>query len=155
MVDNISQTLLSMDAGFSTAQVGNMGDVGTAGIRALAFDPNGLMLYGVDSDSDELVIINRTTGVASAVNPGQAIGYDTIEALAFDADLGRLVGIDRATRAFVSINVATGVATPIGQVDGTAVSPMTYDAVNQVLLVVDQASDRVARLNPQNGATLP
>ena len=95
-------------------------------IRDIAIDNNGLM-YGVDSDADTLVAIDKTSGAAQVIG---SLGIDAVfgQGLDFDAETGVLylasMALDQST--MYTVDPATGATTPIGlmggELDGMAIA---------------------------------
>ncbi len=81
-------------------------------IRDIAIDNNGLM-YGVDSDADTLVAIDKTNGAAQVIG---SLGIDAVfgQGLDFDAETGVLylasMAFDQST--MYTVDPATGATTP-------------------------------------------
>jgi hypothetical protein len=95
-------------------------------VRDIAIDNSGLM-YGVDSDADTLVAIDKTSGAAEVIG---SLGIDAVfgQGLDFDAETGVLylnsMAFDSAT--MYTVDPATGATTPIGpsavEVDSMAIA---------------------------------
>ena len=95
-------------------------------MRGLAISPSGVM-YGVRyasaTNSNYLVVVNRTTGVIADVGP---TGTSLCQALEFSPG-GTLYGID-FSRGNVSINTSTGLATPLTTVNKTFAQTLAFGA---------------------------
>jgi len=95
-------------------------------VRDIAIDRNGLM-YGVDSDADTLVAIDKTSGAAEVIG---SLGIDAVfgQGLDFDAETGVLylnsMALDSAT--MYTVDPATGATTQVGpsavEVDSMAIA---------------------------------
>ncbi|MGA9420858.1 MAG: hypothetical protein WBW61_00740 [Rhodanobacteraceae bacterium] len=87
-------------------------------IRDIAIDSSGLM-YGVDSDADTLVAIDKTTGAAQTIG---SLGIDAVfgQGLDFDAETGvlYLASTDFDTPRMYTVDPATGATTLIGVMGG-------------------------------------
>lgn len=109
-----TSTLYTID--LSNASTTLVGPVTGALIRDIAIDGSGLM-YGVDSDADTLVAIDKTTGAAQTIG---SLGIDAVfgQGLDFDASTGVLYlsSADiNATTTIYTVDPATGATTPVGQ----------------------------------------
>jgi len=88
-------------------------------IRDITFDSSGLM-YGIDSDADTLVAIDKTSGTSQTIG---SIGFDAIygQGLDFDLQTGVLylssTGGDEFTHMY-SVDPLTGATTLIGETGG-------------------------------------
>ena len=95
-------------------------------IRDITFDRNGLM-YGIDSDADTLVAIDKTSGAIQTIG---SLGFDAVfgEGLDFDAETGvlYLASADEDTKTMYTVDPLTGTATLLGdmasEVDGMAIA---------------------------------
>ena len=95
-------------------------------IRDITFDRNGLM-YGIDSDADTLVAIDKTSGAIQTIG---SLGFDAVfgEGLDFDAETGvlYLASADESTKTMYTVDPLTGTATLLGdmasEVDGMAIA---------------------------------
>jgi uncharacterized protein YjiK len=92
----------------ATGVVSSRGDLAFS-VEGLAFD--GMTLYGVDSESDQLVTIDPESGSAIAVGP---IGFDDVRSLGFDHIGGALYGIDAITDSLLEVDRTSGAGTFIG-----------------------------------------
>jgi hypothetical protein len=118
-------------------------------LRGLAYDPDGGVLYGVESvagGDDVLVRIDPTTGATSL--PKTVTGHADLTALAFDPGATSASGDDRLLALssdgmfedLIAIDPATGAPTFVGGLDsspgdGAAWEGMAYDDVNDELYV--------------------
>jgi hypothetical protein len=116
-------------------------------IRDITIDNSGLM-YGIDSDADTLVAIDKTTAQTQTIG---SIGFDAIfgQGLDFDAETGvlYLASADENSSTMYTVDPATGATTLVGTMGGeldsmaiaksgvvcstTADTPwLTYDVTN-------------------------
>lgn len=111
-----TSTLYTIDlATATTTLVGPLGAL----IRDIAIDGDGLM-YGVDSDADTLVAIDKTTAATQTIG---SLGIDAVfgQGLDFDAETGVLYlasADSNAISTMYTVDPATGATTPIGQMGG-------------------------------------
>jgi len=118
-----SATLYSID--LTTAATTLIGPVSGA-IRDIAIDRNGLM-YGIDSDADTLVAIDKTNGASQTIG---SLGFDAVfgEGLDFDAQTGvlYLASADESTKSMYTVDPQTGAATYLSdmssEVDSMAIA---------------------------------
>ena len=98
-----------------------------------------LLLYGVTRDTDELVTIDKNTGLATTVG---SIGFSNIFALTFDSSTNELLGIDSGimqgtTDRLISIDRATGAGTVIATLNSSRIEGLAYDASRNTLFGLD------------------
>ena len=98
-----------------------------------AAEARAAILYGVDIDSDRLLTINTSTGVATAVGAVGALGFDFVGGLTFDPNKNILYGVDEKTDQLLTINTSTGVATAIGPLGFDVVIGLAFDSDNEVI----------------------
>jgi hypothetical protein len=118
-----SAKLYSID--LTTAATTLIGPLSGA-IRDIAIDRNGLM-YGIDSDADTLVAIDKTNGVSQTIG---SLGFDAVfgEGLDFDVQTGvlYLASADETTKSMYTVDPLTGAATyqsaMASEVDGMAIA---------------------------------
>jgi hypothetical protein len=119
VIDNFgprTSTLYTIDlATATTTLVGPL----SAMIRDITIDANGLM-YGVDSDADTLVAIDKTTAATQTIG---SLGIDAAfgQGLDFDAETGVLYlasADSNAIATMYTVDPLTGATTPIGQMGG-------------------------------------
>jgi len=118
-----TSTLYTID--LATAATTLVGPI-DALIRDIAIDRNGLM-YGVDSDADTLIAIDKTSGAAQTIG---SLNIDAVfgQGLDFDAETGVLylasMAMDEST--MYTVDPSTGATTPIGlmggELDGMAIA---------------------------------
>ena len=98
---------------------------------------NADILYGIDVDTDQLVIIDPTTATATAVG-SLGTGFDRVDGLAYDSSRDILFGVDFLSDQLLTIDRQTGTASvigPIGNGFGTGqIQGLTYDPVADQLL---------------------
>ncbi len=96
-------------------EIGAPGSVGFDDIRGLAHNINAGVLFGSDVATNQIITIDTTTGVGTAL-PG-ALGFTNVQCLAINAN-GDLFGVaDIAggdAQVLISINTTTGVGTEVG-----------------------------------------
>src|SRR6185436_9005694 len=85
-------------------------------VVGLAFDPSPNRLYGADSETDQLLLLDRADGSATVVG---ALGFRPGLGLAFDPNTNTLYGNDGET--LYVVDTATGAGTPVGMF-GTGVA---------------------------------
>jgi hypothetical protein len=87
-------------------------------ILDITFDRNGLM-YGIDTDNDALVAIDKTNGATQVIG---SIGFDAVfgEGLDFDLETGvlYLASADEETARMYTVDPQTGATSLIGQLAG-------------------------------------
>lgn len=118
-----SAKLYSID--LTTATTTLIGPV-TGAIRDIAIDRSGLM-YGIDSDADTLVAIDKTNGATQTIG---SLGFDAVfgQGLDFDAQTGvlYLASADESTKKMYTVDPATGTATYLSdmssEVDSMAIA---------------------------------
>ena len=110
-----TSTLYTID--LATAATTLVGPI-PALVRDIAIDSSGLM-YGVDSDADTLVAIDKTTGAAKTIG---SLGIDAVygQGLDFDAGTGVLYlsSTDSNATSMYTVDPATGAATFVGAMGG-------------------------------------
>lgn len=109
-------------------------------VESLAYDPNGMVLYGVDDGNDTLLEIDPQTGNGSVVGSLGALGTSTIEGLAFDPTTNTLYGADDGSNELVVIDTMLGTATVVGPFgpDGATVESLTFDPTTNTLYGIDE-----------------
>lgn len=110
-----TSTLYTIDlATASTTLVGPL----EALIRDIAIDSSGLM-FGIDSDADTLVAIDKTTGAVQTIG---SLGIDAVfgQGLDFDAETGvlYLASMNSDESTMYTVDPTTGATTPIGLMGG-------------------------------------
>ena len=106
--------LYSIDLGTGIATgIGNPGDLGFNNVDGLSFQPGTGILFGITDATDQLITINATTGVGTAVGPlginlqDAGLSFDSSGALFASADQGAGDGLN-------TVNPVTGAATNLG-----------------------------------------
>ena len=100
----------------ATGSASLVGSIGFVSVSGLAIDSANDVLFGVDTNTSNLISINRATGAGSVIGD---LGFpiDDITSLAFDATAGLLYGIDRDFTSdddLVTIDRTTGEAVVVG-----------------------------------------
>jgi hypothetical protein len=110
-----SSTLYTID--LATAATTLVGPLAGA-IRDITIDNSGLM-YGIDSDADTLVAIDKTTAASQTIG---SIGFDAIfgQGLDFDAQTGVLYlgSADENVSTMYTVDPTTGATTLVGTMGG-------------------------------------
>ncbi|MBT8445548.1 MAG: hypothetical protein HKO62_02330 [Gammaproteobacteria bacterium] len=81
------------------------------------------MLYGVDSATDNLVLIDKLTGAGTAIGTGTGFGLQT--GLAYDPSADVLYGVETVGDRLIRIDRTTGAGTPVGPLGFSQVSALT------------------------------
>ena len=76
----------------------------------LAYDTNNDILYGTDTNTDQLITIDPETGAGTAVGD---LGFKDVIGLAYDPNTDTLFGTDFDTRQFITIDPITGAGKPV------------------------------------------
>ena len=105
-------------------------------ICGIAFDPENV-LYGVDSNADELVTFDPVTG--SVLEAKKLMVDDEVVnigacGMAFDCASGNLLVSDSLQKRILSVDPATGVATVAATVDVAPGAGLAYDSLNKAVL---------------------
>ncbi|MCB9865506.1 MAG: M4 family metallopeptidase [Phycisphaerales bacterium] len=129
--------------------VSGLGLGGFGNVAGLAYDPNADTLYGTDTTSDQLVIIDPDTGAASAVG---ALGFASVSGLAFDPVSSTLYGSDTTTDQLITIDPVTGAGAAIGALGFASVSGLAFNPTTGVLYGTDTSSDQLIVIDPLTGA---
>lgn len=146
--DGAAKALLEIDACAGTmSPVG--GSSGAGKTCGIAFGPGGA-LYGLDNDSDVLVVFDTQTGEATEVGP---LGFDLGACgLTYECSTGTLIGADSTTDEMFHIDVGTGAASNFVQtgIPFNSVG-LEFDAVTGLIL----ASTNLAlyELDPSSGTS--
>lgn len=160
-IDGVTDVLLNIDTKTGTASlVGSLTLAVTGqtvdGVAGLAYDPNTSTLYAVNPGdntspiSDNLLTIDASNGVASAVGP---LGFGDVTGLSFDPTTGQLFGVEWRADKLLTIDTAGGTATPapgslgFGDAVAIAVHPVTG-----VIYGVDDLSNQLFTIDPVTGA---
>ncbi|MDG3008426.1 YncE family protein [Paludisphaera mucosa] len=102
---------------------------GFTGVTGLGYDSAAGVLYGLDRDTDQLLIVDPATGSATAVGP---LGVDIVAAdVAFDSANGLLYMVDYRLAQLFTIDPTTGAAALIGASVGA--QGLAYDSVTNTL----------------------
>ncbi|MCG8409293.1 MAG: hypothetical protein MI923_29160 [Phycisphaerales bacterium] len=121
-------------------------------VAGLAFDPNTNTLYGVDTGTDQLLVFNLDTGVATAVGP---LGFPSVWNLAFDSNTNTLYGIDRDIDRLITIDAATGAGTLVGAFGAlgfTNVQGLAFDSNTNTLYGIDRATGQLITVDTATGS---
>ena len=90
----------------------------------VALTAQGADLYAVDEATNELIVIDETTGDTQSIGP---VGFPAVIALAFDTSSGVLYGISRPSGFFsgdlIAINQQTGAGSFLAPVDYYPANP--------------------------------
>lgn len=128
-VDNSSHKLVKISVTAGGVAVADIGDLGFKDVEGLAFtfepDP---VLYGADTRTGKLITIDTATGVSSAVDSDNMIGFPNVEALEFDRD-GELFGYSNGTNhQFITVDLQTGIGevVPVLGTEGLDVEGLTF-----------------------------
>jgi len=143
--------MVTVDLATGAATV--FGNVGFAGIQALAFDSRTSSLYGADLVTGQLVRINPFTGVGTGVGP---LGFAGVMGLAFDPHTNTLYGADTATDQLIRIDTVTGFGTAIGPFGAGLddIKGLTFDSVAGVLFGMTNDGNgggRLLQINTDTG----
>jgi hypothetical protein len=139
---------LDETTGASTRKSG-FGLGGLQDVEGLAYDTNNDILYGVDTSSDYLIIIDVATVAATLVG---LTGFGDVQGLAYDANNDILYGTDTLTNQLITIDPVTGAGTAVGDLGFTNVQGLAYDANNDILYGVDTVTAQLITIDPATGA---
>lgn len=92
-----------------------VGDIGFTLVIDIAIHPTTGAIYGHDIGTDEIISINKNTGVGAAIGP-TGLDANFAQGMNFDRSDGTLyawIYTGGGTNTFASINLATGAATPL------------------------------------------
>ena len=126
-------------------------------VSGLAYDAAGRRLFGVDLETDSLVVIDPLDGSSSLVGDMGAVGVADVNGLAFDAGDGVLYGIASSaggTCQLVRIDTETGQATPVGGSVATAGGVclgLAFDPLFRRLYASTDTGELVT-IDPETGA---
>jgi len=118
-------------------------------VQALAFDVASSKLYGADTASNVLIVIQTSTGTATPVGP---LGYPDVVGLAFDPNTDTLYGVDSTFDTLLVIDTSTGAATPVGSLGFAMVSALAFDPLTGTLYGSDTMNDRLLTIDTATGA---
>lgn len=122
---------------------------GFQNVQSLAFDPAGGFLYGADITTGQLVRIDPTTGIPTAIGFS---GFDTVYALAYDSVSTTLYGTDDSTFQLLSFDKTTGIGTPIGSTGPSSfIHGLAWDSSSGVLYGTARSSSSLVTLNTTTG----
>ncbi|TRY31378.1 PEP-CTERM sorting domain-containing protein [Aliiglaciecola sp. M165] len=148
-IDNRNDTLVSIDT--DTLALTTIGNLGTnVAFGGLSYDSNSDTLYMVGGRNNEnLYTVDMTTGNASLVG---SHGIRDLFAIAFDTTSGMLYGsqFSGGTGLF-SLDVSTGAATTINAAMATGIGGMTYNAVSDILVGMNDGAGDLYNVNRANG----
>ena len=115
----------------------------------LADSPAAAMLYGSNEFTDQLMRINTSTGIGTAVG---AFGFDSVFGLAYDTLRGVVWGSDTATDQLLSIDLNTGIGSAIGAPGFGGITGLAYDSVHDIVYGSDVQTAQLVRISPTTGA---
>lgn len=107
----------------------------------------GVVLYGFDESTDQLLSINPWTGAGTVVGP---LPFGRIGDVAIDAS-GQAFGTKYDTDDLVSIDLTSGAATIIGPLGFGLVNGLAYDSAG-TLYGMDDGTDRIVQIDTSTGA---
>ena len=130
----------------------------------LAYDAVGDVLYGTNTDTDNLYTINRTTGAAMLIGP---LGQSFMHSLAYD-DVNRILygvsffsGTSGTESSLYRISTSTGQATLIGSVgiplgiDNEVIAGLVFNPADRFLygssVFLDTDEGGIYRIDPNTG----
>ena len=123
--------------------------IGFDEVKGLAFDWTSDMLYGVDAATGNLISIDYSFGIGTAIGP---TGFDQIEGLAYDSNRGVLWGTDIATDQLIQIDPSTGEGTAWGPLGFPEVKGLAYDPDADTLYGSDTSVDQLIQIDPITAA---
>jgi uncharacterized protein YjiK len=121
---------------------------GYTAVSGLAFDPGTGRLYGSDTVRDQLVRINRATGVVTVVGN---LGFQDVRGLAFHAATSTLYGVDASSDKLLRINTTTGVGTIVGSLGFADPEGLGFDETTGLLYASDSRLLQLYRINTTTG----
>lgn len=98
----------------ATGAATDIGATGFGDLESLAFDDTGTFLFGVDSDTDNLVRIDPATGAGTVIGP---TGVGVSDSGLSQSLTGNLLMTETNTEDLFRINQSSGAATSIGDTD--------------------------------------
>lgn len=108
----------------------------------------GVVLFGFDETTDQLISIDGSTGAGTAIGP---TGLGTIADFAIDSS-GQIFASNYAADELISIDRNTGAVTTIGSYGPFAnVVGLAFDSVGN-LYGIDDGTDQILQINTSTGA---
>jgi hypothetical protein len=150
--DVASQMLIQIDG--DTAVWWPIGNTGVCTMSGLAYDSNHDVLYGVSPSTDNLYVIDRSTGQATMVGPPGALGYGNTNGLAYDPVHDILYATDNNTNGLLTVDPVSGIGTWIAAVSGgfTEIEGLGFDPEAEVLYGLTQLQRRIVAIDVQTAA---
>jgi uncharacterized protein YjiK len=147
---NVGRLVLVDPAGQGTplASLRDAAGNGYTSVCGLAFDPNAGKLYGSDTLRDQLIRINRSTGIVNVVGN---LGFADVRGLAFHAATNTLYGADMATDRLIRISTTTGAGTIVGSLGFADVEGLGCDEATGVLYGSDTRLLQLLTINRTTG----
>lgn len=140
-----------------TTEIGDFGS-GYTDVQGLAFDIQGVLLFGSDVATNSLLSIDISSGCASNNTCGVATpvgifsGVAALPVLAFDANNFILYGVSTSTGRLYTIDTASGATTLVGPLGYGDVAALTYDMVSNTLYGFDGDTRQLIVIDEDSGA---
>ena len=128
----------------------DIGPIGFAQVRDLAYDANNSILYGTDFATNSLISINRINGSGTAIGAG-GLGLQTVIGLAYDTTADILYG-STFTDNLVTIDTTNGVPTIVGDIGFETVRGLAYDPDSDTLYGADDDTNQLIVIDRNTGA---
>lgn len=106
-------------------------------------------LVAADSNTDELISVNSTTGAGTAIG---SLGFQSVIGLAYDTSTNTLYGVDSSSDQLITIDPSTGVGTAVGPFGVVAIGALAYDPNNDILYGSDLTGAALVTVNRATGA---
>ena len=126
--------------------VSGLGLGGFQNVEGLTFDPNTNTLYGTNADTDQLIVIDQATGVATAVG---LPGFSNVQGLAFDPNTNTLYGTNGDIGRLITIDPTTG-AESVGVLN-LGVDDLAFDPNTNTLYGTNTNTGRLLIIDPTTG----
>jgi len=146
-----------LPANIMITEVGAQGSVGFDDIRGLTMDLATGTLFGSDVATNQIVTIDTTTGVGTAL--AGPLGFTNVQCIAFNPNDGTMFGVANnpggAGQVLISIDPTTGVGTQVGPLlNFDAVRGLTFS--NGILFGTDiDAPGRLVNIDTMTGEAKP
>lgn len=128
-----------------------IGVTGSTHIDGIALHPQTGELFGTDTETENLIVIDRATAAVTVIG---SLGFSDIEGLVFSRDATPvLYGIDNDRQVLVTIDIETGAGHTVGdQVVGFRnVECLDFDKSGRLFGFSDSKTDRFITIDAETG----
>ncbi len=128
-----------------------IGVTGSTHIDGIALHPLTGELFGTDTETENLIVIDRATAAVTVIGP---LGFGDIEGLVFSRDATPvLYGIDNDREMLVTIDIETGTGRTVGdqEVGFRNIECLDFDKSGRLFGFSDSKTDRFIAINAETG----